>query len=110
MSKEERAELFSDLRKDIQMYFTKNLKPEEHYIKRRINEAEDENIIKAKANSGINIPRTVQTSSMAKPDRWVEYEKHKQEISKLCGWDAGKNYDQRQFDLAQAYLIEYLKL
>ena len=90
--------------------FIKNLKPEEHYIKRRINEAEDENIIKAKVNSGINVPRAVRKASMASPDRWQEYEKHKKEISKLCGWDAGRNYDQRQYDKAAAYLLEYLKL
>ena len=110
MSKEERAELFSDFRKDIQLYFTKNLKYEDYYIKRRINEAEDENIIKAKANSGEKVKLEALISSLAAPDRWQEYEKHKKEISKLCGWDAGRNYDQNQYDKAVAYLIEYLKL
>jgi hypothetical protein len=110
MSREERAELFSDLRRDIKIYFTKKLQPENYYIKRRINEAEDESIIRAKINSGVKIPRIVQIVSMASPDRWHEYEVHKNNLSKICGWDAGKNYDQEQYDKAMTYLIDYIKL
>ena len=110
MSKGERADLFAKLRKDVKIYLTKYLKKEEYYEKRRINEAEDENIILSKLNSGERMQLEALISSMAKPDRWTEYGMHKHNLSLICGWHAGMNCNQEQFNMAMEYLVDYHKL
>jgi len=83
------GEMYVELRKDIREYFKENLRPEEYYIKKMKNEIKE----------GV------------KQERWEEFTMHKDNLSQICGIHAlpGK-CDMKHAQMAEAYLIEYLKL
>jgi len=85
---------FRELRKDIKIYFSENLKSAEYYMMQRTRERALES-------------ETGAILSVANGSRFREYHSHKSKLSELCGLDAPKDkYDQRMFDKALKYLTE----
>jgi DNA gyrase/topoisomerase IV subunit B len=83
------GEMYVELRKDIREYFKENLEPEEYYIKKMKNEIKE----------GV------------RQERWEELTRHKNNLSKICGINALLGQcDMKQSQMAEAYLIEHLKL
>ena len=89
-------EIFRRFRGDIQEYLAHNLRSAEQYMVARISERVQE----TEHNT---------IFSLASIDRRLEYERHKKELSKLCGWDAPPaKQDQDLFNRALRYLIDML--